>query len=394
MKKLFLLLLLPLCFVSLNICGDEPMFFTASDTAMMMKSKYFSFERKVFINIPARYTENDSQNYDVIYVFDTQDKPYFDIVNGLLPFINTNYDSRFIVVGLCSPTTMTYSRQSDFLPVPKTVARGDFYGGRNGYADSLCLFVKNELIPYINSHYRTTGRTLAVGHSLGASFILEAMINHELFTDYIAVSPNLAYDSDRVSDELMAYNYSQIKGNRFLFITNSTEEKVPRWKSWKPAREKLYKFYKENILPSNIMLKIKSYPDYNHMSCFPYALHDGLEYYFHYRDSIDNFLSRENYKVHIELKTLRADDEVYITGNQFTLGDWNPSKVKMKRISDYVRDIDVDLYYPALFKFTRGSWNSVGFVENTGVYGNLRIESPDRHSYKFIIENWRDIPER
>ena len=66
----------------------------------------------------------------------------------------------------------------------------------------------------------------------------------------------------------------------------------------------------------------------------------------------------------------------------------------MKRISDYVRAIDVDLHYPALFKFTRGSWNSVGFVENTGVYGNLRIESPDRHSYKFIIENWRDIPER
>lgn len=392
MKKLFLLLLLPLCFVSLNICGDEPMFFTASDTAMMMKSKYFGFERKVFINIPARYNENDSQNYDVVYVFDTQDKPYFDIVNGMLPFINTSYDSRFIVVGICSPTTMTYSRQNDFLPVPKTVARDKFYGGRNGYADSLCLFIKNELTPYINSHYRTTGRTLAVGHSLGASFVLEAMINYQLFTDYIAVSPNLAYDSDRVSEELIKYDYSKNKGNQFLFITNSTEEKIRRWEEWKPAREKLYKFYKENALPSNITLKIKSYPNYTHMSCFPYALHDGLDAYFHYRDSIDNILSKETYKVHIELKTLRAGDEVFITGNQSVLGNWNPNKIKMKRISDYVRAIDLDLHYPALFKFTRGSWQTQGFLENNSSYGNLRIESPDRHNYKFVMDSWSDVP--
>lgn len=393
MKKLFLLLLLPLCFVSLTIYSVEPMFFTASDTAMMMKSKYFSFERKVFVNIPARYTENDSQNYDVIYVFDTQDKPYFDIVNGMLPFIGSNNDSRFIVVGICSPTTMAYSRQSDFLPVPKTVEKYKFYGGRNGYADSLCLFIKNELMPYVKSHYRTTGRTLAIGHSLGASFILEAMINHQLFTDYIAVSPNLAYDSDRVAEELIKYDYSKTKENQFLFITNSTEEKVHRWEAWKPAREKLYKFYKENALPSNIKLKIKSYPDYNHMSCFPYALHDGLESYFSYRDSNDSVLSRETYKVHIELKTLRADDDVYITGNQPVLGDWNPGKIKMKRISDFVRAIDVDLHYPALFKFTRGSWDSQGFIENNSTYGNLRIESPDRHSYKFIIDSWRDMPQ-
>ncbi len=392
MKKLFLLLLLPLCFVSLNICGDEPMFFTASDTAMMMKSKYFGFERKVFINIPARYNENDSQNYDVVYVFDTQDKPYFDIVNGMLPFINTSYDSRFIVVGICSPTTMTYSRQNDFLPVPKTVARDKFYGGRNGYADSLCLFIKNELTPYINSHYRTTGRTLAVGHSLGASFVLEAMINYQLFSDYIAVSPNLAYDSDRVSEELIKYDYSKNKGNQFLFITNSTEEKIRRWEEWKPAREKLYKFYKENALPSNITLKIKSYPNYTHMSCFPYALHDGLDAYFHYRDSIDNILSKETYKVHIELKTLRAGDEVFITGNQSVLGNWNPNKIKMKRISDYVRAIDLDLHYPALFKFTRGSWQTQGFLENNSSYGNLRIESPDRHNYKFVMDSWSDVP--
>jgi predicted alpha/beta superfamily hydrolase len=132
------------------------------------------------------------------------------------------------------------------------MAKDKFYRGHNGYSDSLCLFIKNELMPYVNSHYRTTGHTLAVGHSLGASFILESMINHELFSDYIAVSPNLAYDKDRVAEDLMKYDYSKISASRYLFISNSSEEKIHGWENWKPAREKLYQFYQKKTLPANL----------------------------------------------------------------------------------------------------------------------------------------------
>ena len=97
------------CLLSMiNIYAKEILYPTASDTAIMMKSKYFSFERKVFISLPACYQECNVQNYDVIYVFDTQDKPYFYLVNALTPFINLNYDNRFIVVGICSPSTPRY----------------------------------------------------------------------------------------------------------------------------------------------------------------------------------------------------------------------------------------------------------------------------------------------
>ena len=388
MKKIIILLLSLLSII--NIYAQDILYPTASDTAIMMKSKYFSFERKVFISLPACYQVCNVLNYDVIYVFDTQDKPYFYLVNALTPFINQNYDNRYIVVGICSPSTLGYSRQNDFLPVPKTVAKDKFYRGHNGYSDSLCLFIKNELMPYVNSHYRTTGHTLAVGHSLGASFILESMIHHELFSDYIAVSPNLAYDKDRVAEDLMKYDYSKIPANRYLFITNSSEEKMPGWECWKPAREKLYQFYQKNILPVNLTYRQKSYPEYDHMSCFPYALRDGLVGYFQYRDSIDNCLSKNTYKVHIEVKVPDAADNVYITGNQKVLGDWNPGKIKMDHVSDTIRSIDVDLHYPALLKFTRGSWQTEGFVGNSTIGGNQRIESPDRHNYQFVIESWSD----
>ncbi|MCB0439462.1 MAG: hypothetical protein KDD20_12050, partial [Mangrovimonas sp.] len=40
-------------------------------------------------------------------------------------------------------------------------------------------------------------------------------------------------------------------------------------------------------------------------------------------------------------------DEVFIVGNQENLGNWQPDKVKMNRISDYEREISLNLSLPA-----------------------------------------------
>lgn len=374
-----------------NIKTQQDIYYTASDTTLMMSSKYFGFQRKIFLELPPLYKENDQHSYDVIYVFDAQDKPYFDMVNGLTPFINMHYEQRFIVVGICSPQEGNYSRQDDFLPSPKTKSADKFYDGHCGHADSLSLFIKNELMPYIDTHYRTTGHTLGIGHSLGASFILESMVDHELFTDYIAFSPNMAFDGNRVAKELEQYNYSRVKGYRFLFLSDAGEERVKGWESWKPAREELYQYYRSHPLSKFIILTRKSYSEFNHMSCYPIALHDAMTSYFQYRDSIDQFLSKENYKVHIELKIDNPKDEVYITGNQKALGNWIPGEVKMKKVSDTVRSIDLELHYPALFKFTRGNWDTEGYIMNDSNEGqNLRIESPKQSNYKYVLDNWVD----
>jgi predicted alpha/beta superfamily hydrolase len=394
-----LLLLLFLVFININakaqknVASQQDIYYTSSDTTLMMHSKYFGFERKVFVELPPLYKESDQHSYDVIYVFDAQNKPYFDMVNGLKPFIDMQFEQRFIVVGICSPQKEDYSRQDDFLPFPQTKNRDKFYNGHCGHADSLSLFIKNELMPYIDTHYRTTGHTLGIGHSLGASFVLEGMVNHELFTDYIAISPNMTFDSNRVAKELEQYNYSGVKEHRFLFLSDAGEERIKGWESWKPAREELYQYYKNHPLPSSMVLKRKSYPDFNHMSCYPTALHDAMASYFQYRDSIDQFLNKESYKVHIELKIDNPKDEVYITGNQDVLGNWNPQKIKMKKVSDTIRAIDLELHYPALFKFTRGNWDTEGYIVNDVNEGiNLRIESPKRNNYQYVLDYWVDRP--
>lgn len=84
-------------------------------------------------------------------------------------------------------------------------------------------------------------------------------------------------------------------------------------------------------------------------------------------------------------------DEVYITGNQESLGNWDPGSIKMKKISEYERSIEVDLNYPAEFKFTKGDWSSEGIIKNLTNNPNIQVESKDARNI-FMIKGWSDNP--
>ena len=95
-----------------------------------------------------------------------------------------------------------------------------------------------------------------------------------------------------------------------------------------------------------------------------------------------------------ELTTIKVSvpnktDEVYIVGNQDALGNWQPNKVKMEKISDYERSITLKLNFPAEFKFTKGSWESEGIIKSLLDNPNLKIEDGNANSF-FKVKTWRD----
>ena len=46
-----------------------------------------------------------------------------------------------------------------------------------GNAEVFLAYVKNEVVPFIESNYRTLPERTAIGHSLGASFLIYTMVN-------------------------------------------------------------------------------------------------------------------------------------------------------------------------------------------------------------------------
>ena len=80
-------------------------------------------------------------------------------------------------------------------------------------------------------------------------------------------------------------------------------------------------------------------------------------------------------------------DEVYITGNQESLGNWNPKTIKLDKVSDYERSITLNLSFPAEFKFTMGDWSKEGIVKQLDNNPNLKLASADAKAI-YKIKGW------
>jgi hypothetical protein len=350
-----------------------------------IQSKSLNQEREILIYTPKDYDWRVNEYFNVIYVFDTQEREFFDYTSSIVSFL-TDASKSFIIVGITSPYNekLDYSRRNDFLPNIESEEYKKQTGNYYGNADNFLNYVETEVVTYINSNYRTLNQNIAVGHSLGASFILYSLLKKpNLFQNYIAISPNIAYDENKLSKELTIFDYSKFKNSTFIYLSNANEG-IDYWKEWKPAREKVYSFFNNSLNVYNITVEIAEFPENNHWNTFPPSLNKALEFYFtNIQEKQDSELSKEKYEVVIRVKVIDKYDIIYITGNQTNLGDWNPNKVKMKRISDFEREIVLTVQSPAQFKFTKGSWDTELSVK--GAYNNLTINPETKKVFEFEI---------
>ncbi|MCM1033618.1 MAG: alpha/beta hydrolase-fold protein [Odoribacter sp.] len=343
----------------------------------------FPFDREIFICTPQYYDQFDQSEVDVVYVFDSQWRSHFALTYAILAECQDPYeeDVPFIVVGITSPTTPDYHRNNDFLPVPTNVTyQSKYYGNYENFKK----FIREDVMPYINSNYRTSGHTLAIGHSFGASFILNALASEELFDDYIALSPNFGEDNNLFADNFLGYDFNNSKP-RFLFLTMSNESEETGWPAaWRPAWDLVKSTMQSRTLPENINIFFKEYPEHTHMSGYAQCLMDILPIYGTYRRNTQ-FTDSVKYPVHIELECPWAEGDVFITGNQDAIVNWNPQGVKMNKIDDKTFAIDLNLQLPAEFKFTQGSWETL-ITPGNAYPLNLRIYEPGRTTKHYVAQ--------
>jgi len=343
----------------------------------------FPFDREIFICTPQYYDEHNQSEVDVVYVFDSQWRSHFALTYGILAEcqIPESEVLPFIVVGIPSPTTEDYQRSNDFLPVPTNITyKSNLYGNYENFKK----FLREDVFSYINSNYRTSGHTLAIGHSLGASFILNALASEEMFDDYIALSPNFMEDKNKFADNFLSYNFNNGKP-RFLFLSMANESEATGWPAeWRPAWDFVKSKIESANLPTSVKILFKEYPHQTHNTCYGECLMDVLPLYALFRQNAQ-FTDSEKHPVHIELECPWAEGDVFITGNQEAIANWNPQGVKMKKIDDKTFVIDLKLQLPAQFKFTQGTWEKQINPGNAYV-GNLRIFTPEKANKHYIAE--------
>jgi formylglycine-generating enzyme required for sulfatase activity/predicted alpha/beta superfamily hydrolase len=182
--------------------------------SVKVTSKVLGEERTVLVATPPGY-ERAKRSYPVVYLTDgetqflhTRATVDFLARNGLMPAA--------IVVGVTNTdrTRDLTPTRADMTGADGAVVRFPTSGGADRFLD----FLETELIPWVESHYRTEPYRIFCGHSFGGLLAAHAFLTRpDLFNAVVAVSPTFLWD-DRVEVKRAAAFFAGRKALKRTFV--------------------------------------------------------------------------------------------------------------------------------------------------------------------------------
>ncbi len=197
--------------------GAKPFVFGEVRT---FNSSILQQDRVLNIYLPDGYSPDGAATYPVIYVLDGSANEDFPHIAGLAQFMNMYaLLPKSIVVGIANVDrrydfTHTTTNDSDKVWVPTN-------GGSARFID----FIGNELQPFVDARYRTSGARTIIGQSLGGLLATEVLFKRpDLFDDYIIVSPSLWWDGGSLAATADAWAKVNGKLPKRVFIAMGRDD--------------------------------------------------------------------------------------------------------------------------------------------------------------------------
>lgn len=244
-----------------------------------MRSNILNEDRKILIYTP-KDANNSEKRYPVIYILDA-DNHFAQMVeySKYLSQQKVYVIPPLIVVGIentdrvrdltPSHSTVDYSGKLD------TTARSPYKtsGGNERFFE----FIKKELMPYVNSNYKTQPYCILAGHSFGALTAINCLINYpDIFNAYIAVSPSFWWDQRfllKLADKKLKTGSALSKT---LFFSDGNEGASPESQFHRDVLKFDSLLKKRNI--KQLDFKYTGYPEESHMTVPIKSYYDGLRF--------------------------------------------------------------------------------------------------------------------
>lgn len=180
-------------------------------SSFVLESQILGEPRRINLYFPQAYFEQSSQRFPVLYMPDGGLKEDFLHIAGLVQIGSLNWTARpFILVGIENT-----DRKRD-LTGPTTNEEDKKISALVGGSAQFRAFIRNELIPAVEAHFRTTQERAIVGESLAGLFVVETMLAEpDLFNTYIAVDPSLWWNNaalvDNAATQARQHNRQQVR---------------------------------------------------------------------------------------------------------------------------------------------------------------------------------------
>ena len=182
----------------------------------IIQSEAFGKERKIYVHLPKKYFNYETDSFMVVYVLDAQSDQYWNMATGNMDYLVNNHE----VVPMIAVGIVSDNRGPEFVPMPNN---GDDF---KGTAHLLQQSLKEEIFPLIEENYRVSDCRAIVGHSRGGAFITHTLFseNSDMFDAYIGISPATQYFDGQIPKEIAADLQKGKTYNKFLYYN--------AWRCW------------------------------------------------------------------------------------------------------------------------------------------------------------------
>lgn len=188
-------------------------------TSTSLESKVMGENRPYMVYLPPSY-EASENTYPVIYLLDGDTHRFKGFV-GVLESLSTETLEKQVQQSIVISIPNT-NRSRDL--TPSSLKEWTFKGRvldtfeQTGKAQQFAKFLEHELIPAIETGYRTAKKRVLVGESFGGLFAADMLLNSpSVFTDYLIIDPTSLWDNNYLNRTFNTINKEAMSGSRVYF---------------------------------------------------------------------------------------------------------------------------------------------------------------------------------
>ncbi|MGE0869759.1 MAG: alpha/beta hydrolase [Kofleriaceae bacterium] len=229
-----------------------------------LDSRVLGEQRVINVYVPPGYGES-SDRYTVLYMPDGGIQEDFPHVTGIVDVSIKNQLIRpLIVVGI--ENTERRRDLPGYTDVPDEREAAPHAGGSERFRQ----FMRDELKPYIEAHYRTAGPSAIIGESLAGLFVIETLlVEPALFDWYIAVDPSVWWNHKALVRSASTRFASWTAPPKTLFIATAD------YQDTLDAIDLLLDAHRA-LAPKDLMIEYEPMPTEHHNSIYPHAALAGI----------------------------------------------------------------------------------------------------------------------
>ena len=360
-------------------------FSQVNDTALKLGkrdsvySEILGETRRYWVHLPSSYHDRSIQpiKYPVLYVLDGN--IHFHSITGMIEILSSGVNGTHVIPEMIVVAILNTDRTRDLTP---TVSKKGFDGkdadwiSNSGGGDDFLQFLEEELIPGVESDYRTFPYRTFVGHSFGGLAAINALISRpQLFNAYILIDPSIWWDEKIMLKRSADFLESADLKGRSMFIgqANPFVADDPRGNAPLDAFDavKKFKLLLEEHSETGLNWRYKYYDRENHGSAALITEYEALRFIFEdYYAPFDKIRNASDLMKHYE----HFSEKIAITFNppEKVVNELAGLAMFFKRynlVQEYYQ-MNIDLYpnSPGAYRRMANLWLTQGNQKNAIEY--------------------------